>query len=249
MLVFAIAVPLVIVGRPLGVIGAARIPVVDLALAFVPMIAAVVLEFHRGERSAVTSFLKNSLDPRIFSDRRGLLVAVGLAPLIYALTLLAIGIHEGGAVMHFGNRTASNLLAMFALFAALAVGEEVGWTGFATEPLQYRFGSLGAALTLAVIWWLAHLPSMAAVGATTNDLAWWGLGAIGVRVLMVWLFDTTRQSVVAVIVFHALLNTGRMAVFPAEGARFASEYQIASYLVIAALAAIALVVSRARLAR
>ena len=243
MLVFVLAAPLVIAGRSLGVINAARIPVADLALAFIPMLAALVLEFRHNGWSAVTSFIKQALDLRVLRDPCGILITLGLSPLIYALTVVAVSIH-GSSVPTFGNTSALHLLLMFLMFYALAVGEEVGWTGYATQPLQMRYGSLRAALILAAIWWLAHLPSMAAVGATTTDMAWWGLGAIGVRVLMIWLFDTTQQSVMAVILFHALLNTGRVAIFPAEGSRFIPEYQIGSYLIIGVIATIVVATPR-----
>ena len=79
---------------------------------------------------------------------------------------------------------------------------------------------------------------MLAVGATGTDVAWWVLGAIGVRVLMVWLYNNAGQSTFAVIVFHALLNTGRIATYPAIGAHYDPQYQAVGHLVTFGLAVV-----------
>ena len=197
------------------------------------MIAALILVVREKGWRAPGGLLKQAFDFTGLKDPRWLLVTVGLAPLIYLLTwaLARLVGYEGISQV---NPTRS--LVYFVMFFFLAVGEEVGWTGYATEPLQSRWGALGAALVLAAPWWLAHLPSMAAIGATTTDMAWWALGAVGVRVLIVWLFNNTSNSILAAVLFHALLNAGRAATFPSAGSQYAPDYQIASYLIIGALA-------------
>lgn len=232
-LVFALAVPIGLAGSSLGVVGVMKIPIADLGLAFVPMIAALILvATEKGWRGA-GGLLKQIFELNALRDPRWLFATLGLAPLIYLLTwaLVRVSGGEGTAEINPAN------MVLFAVFFLLAIGEEVGWTGYATEPLQSRWGALGAALILAVPWWLAHLPSMAAVGATVTDMAWWVLGAVGVRVLIIWLFNNTAKSILAAVLFHALLNAGRVATFPAAGSHYAPHYQIASYLVIGALAA------------
>jgi hypothetical protein len=82
---------------------------------------------------------------------------------------------------------------------------------------------------------------MLAVGATGADIAWWMLGAVGVRVLMVWLYNGAGRSTLAVIVFHALLNVGRIATYPADGAHYDSLYQTTGHVVSFSLAALATV--------
>ena len=232
-LVFTIGIPLALAGISLGVIGAMKIPVTDLGLAFVPMIAALILVAREKGWRVAGGLLKQTFELTALKDPRWLLVTVGLAPLIYLLTW-ALARLVGYEAVSQVNPTRS--LGYFVMFFFLAVGEEIGWTGYATEPLQSRWGALNAALILAAPWWLAHLPSMAAIGATTTDMAWWVLGAVGVRVLIVWLFNNTSNSILAAVLFHALLNAGRAATFPSAGSQYAPQYQIASYLIIGALA-------------
>jgi membrane protease YdiL (CAAX protease family) len=53
--------------------------------------------------------------------------------------------------------------AIFAFYAFGALFEKIGWTGYATGPLQRRYGVLGAGLIIGTVraiwhivpWWLA----------------------------------------------------------------------------------------------
>jgi hypothetical protein len=139
------------------------------------------------------------------------------------------------------------LAVLFGLFLVLAAGEEVGWTGYALDPLKARWGPLGASLILAVPWWLGHLPSMREIGATAGDVAWWGLAAIALRIVVTWLYDGAGRSLCAAVVFHALLNLSRIVAYPAEGSHYDSAYQAVGSA-IAAILAVGLVwrVSRMR---
>ena len=141
----------------------------------------------------------------------------------------------------------ARIVPLVVLFVALAAGEEVGWTGYAFGAMQRRWGGLAASVVLAGPWWLGHLPSMAAIGATWADMAWWVVGAVGLRIVMAWLYNRTGASLFAVIVFHALLNVSRVAIFPVVGAHYLTAYQAAADVVIAGLAVAVVVSTRAGL--
>jgi len=241
-LVAALACPLWLTSDALGTLGAMRIPVADLALAFVPMTATLLLTALRARAGGPLALLRRSFDPRI-AGRRWVAATLLLAPLIYLLTG-ALMAATGQLFLPHGDPWALALL--LAGFFALAAGEEIGWTGYATDPLQARYGALGAALVLAVPWWLAHLPSMLQMGATGADIAWWALGAVAVRVLIVWLYDNSGRSVFAVILFHALLNTGRIATFPLVGGHYDPDWQTTAQLVSFGLAVAAVLTWRPR---
>lgn len=91
------------------------------------------------------------------------------------------------------------------IFLLAAASEEVGWTGYATDPLQERLSPLRASLLLGVIWALFHvIPWFQVHGAI-----WTGgqaLATIVFRVVMVQLYNRTGRSVLAPILFHALIN-------------------------------------------
>ena len=247
LLVLALAAPLWLVSDRLGVIGALRIPVSDLALAFTPMLVALGLTAWRGGLGGAASLLRRAFDPRSLRGARWVAATILLPPAIYltSWTLMRLS----GANHPIPAPDGLRLVLLLALFLLLAAGEEVGWMGYAFEPLQRRFGPVGASLVIAVPWWLGHLPSMAAIGVSPGDMAWWMLGALGLRVIMTWLYNGAGASLFAVVLFHALLNLSRIAVFPSVGAHYVGSYQAVAYLLVGAAAAAILWATRGRLGR
>ena len=97
-----------------------------------------------------------------------------------------------------------------------AVTEELGWTGFALDPLQKRVGAIGAALLIGAVWAVWHYPALLQAHRSSGWIAWWTLGTISLRLFMVWLFNRTGGSVFAVVVVHATNNLA-WQLFPIHG--------------------------------
>lgn len=240
LLILALAIPLWLMGARLGVIGSLRIPASDLALAFVPMAAALALTARTEGWRAAAGLLRRAFDPTALRGR-WLAATLLLAPVIYLATwLLMRAAGAGGAPPRLDFAT---LGLLFVLFLILAAGEEVGWMGYAFDPLRRRWGATGASLILAAPWWLGHLPSMRAIGAGAADMAWWVLGAVALRILLGWLYQNSG-ALFATILFHALLNLGRIATYPATGSHYDSRWQAAGYIVAGVLAGLVLLRSR-----
>ncbi|MCR5873819.1 CPBP family intramembrane metalloprotease [Phenylobacterium sp. J426] len=231
-LLLALALPVWLASERFGVMGSLRIPVSDLVLAFTPMAAALILVTWREGWRAAMSLLRQAFDPTSLRARHLALSAV-LAPAIYLLTWLVMRAMGGGQGPPLDL---VRLVFLFALFLVLAAGEEVGWMGYAFDPLQQRWGPIGASLILSGPWWVGHLPSMQAIGATPADMAGWAVGAVALRVLIGWLYNLSGGALVTAVLFHALLNLGRIATYPATGAHYSSAWQVTGYLVAGVLA-------------
>lgn len=107
-------------------------------------------------------------------------------------------------------------MTLFAIFLMAAVTEELGWTGFALDPLQKRVGAIPAALLIGAIWAVWHYPALFQAHRSGVWIAWWTLGTISLRLFMVWLFNRTGGSVFAVVVVHATNNLA-WQLFPIQG--------------------------------
>jgi membrane protease YdiL (CAAX protease family) len=99
------------------------------------------------------------------------------------------------------------------LLLALAVngyGEETGWRGFAWPRLRERHGLGGAALLLAVPWAVWHIPTFwldtGMRGFPLLLLPGFLVGMAAGAVVLGWLYERARCSVLVVALFHALLN-------------------------------------------
>lgn len=100
------------------------------------------------------------------------------------------------------------------IFLFIGLGEEPGWRGFALPRLQKNNSPLTASLILAPLWALWHLPLMgnefppAVIPAFLISL-------LGGTLIQTWLFNRTRGSVFAQMLFHATVNTvGAGLIFP-----------------------------------
>ncbi len=239
MLVLVLAVPIWALSQFGLLIGSLKIPVTDLLLAFTPLIAALILIFRAEGTEGLVSFFKRLFDYRRLLRTHWLWPVLLLAPIIYGLTFTGLRLagHDSVPVINFPQ-----VLVLVAIIFVLAIGEEAGWTGYLLDPMQARFGALGASLIIAVPWWLAHIPSIIAIGGTTADIAWWLPGAIALRVLMTWLYNNAGRSTAAVILFHTMLNVGRIIVYPTVGSHYDTTYQITGYGVSFVLAVAVVIV-------
>jgi hypothetical protein len=104
---------------------------------------------------------------------------------------------------------------LFVFFFLGAIAEEVGYTGYATEPMQQRFGALTASIIIGIPWAVWHYPSIIQQGHDATWIAWGTLGTVAVRVLIVWIYNNTGKSLFACILFHTMINLGR-PLFPKD---------------------------------
>ena len=89
-------------------------------------------------------------------------------------------------------------------------GEEVGWRGFALPELQSRYNALISSLILTLFWALWHWPLfLYRPGYMSMDLAGatgWLLSLLTGSILLTWLFNSSRGSVLACAVFHSAID-------------------------------------------
>jgi len=95
---------------------------------------------------------------------------------------------------------------MFALILPFVLGawlEEVGWSGYATERLVPAYGALPAALIIGAVWSIWHYASLLQVNRPTVWIAWWTLGTVAMRVILVRIYLRGGRIVWAPTLFHA----------------------------------------------
>lgn len=215
LLVFALSIPIWAMARLVEIKGLPLdVPVTDLIATFMPMLAACILVFIKEGKTGVIRLLKRAFDFHKIRQKRWLLPAVFGMPAIYLLIYGAMFLLKLPLPVGFDTPFRVLPLLFVAIFIA-AAGEEIGWSGYATEPMQQRWGALKAAIFIGLIWAIWHFPSIIQQGHGWGWIFWGTLGTVGVRVLMVWLFNNTGGSVFVCIVFHSMANFGRI-LFPKD---------------------------------
>ena len=90
------------------------------------------------------------------------------------------------------------------------LGEEPGWRGFALPRLQRLHGPLVASLILGPLWALWHLPFFWVPAwsfpPTLLNVGMFVLAAIPLTIVMTWVFNNTKGSVLMAILVHATFD-------------------------------------------
>jgi membrane protease YdiL (CAAX protease family) len=109
--------------------------------------------------------------------------------------------------------------ALFLLFFLAAIAEELGWSGYALDPLQNRYGALLASLIIGLVWAAWHVVPLLQVDRAPGWIAWWSVATVATRVLHTWLYNNTGKSVFGAALFHAMTNVS-WQMFPNHGSHF-----------------------------
>jgi membrane protease YdiL (CAAX protease family) len=230
LLVTVLSAPLWLVGAGMGFELLPGLPVSALA-AFCPVAAATIVTFRR--RRGVAALLARAFDFDRAPSNLWLLAAA-LLPFAWTAVALVTMLASGRALAPVAVSPVVVVLMILAFFVA-ALGEELGWSGFATEPLLQRWGWLRAALFLGLFWAVWHFVPLVEAHRNAQWIAWWTLGTVAQRIVMVWVFDKTGGSVFAVTLIHA---GGNLCVFAAPGwydPKFTSLSLAAIALIVVAL--------------
>lgn len=104
-----------------------------------------------------------------------------------------------------------NLLTFFMYnLIFFGFGEEVGWRGFALPRFQRTFNALTSSLILTVLWAIWHWPLFFyRPGYTSMDFAGilgWTFSLLTGSILLTWLYNSSRASVLICAVFHSTID-------------------------------------------
>ena len=88
-----------------------------------------------------------------------------------------------------------------------ALGEELGWRGFALPRMQAKWSALTASLILGGIWASWHLPFYLSGAQTLSEFAPTFVVTFIATIPITWLFNNTNGSVLLTTLFHASNGT------------------------------------------
>ncbi|MGD9658644.1 MAG: CPBP family glutamic-type intramembrane protease [Methylocystis sp.] len=74
---------------------------------------------------------------------------------------------------------------IFLMFLVAALGEELGWSGYAIDALQKKRSACQAAILPGVIGAEWHFVPLAQANRSPMWIAWWSVGSVAARVLTV----------------------------------------------------------------
>lgn len=219
--------------------------------AFGPLVAALVMTRLLGGMDGL-----RELWIRITRWRVGWtswVIAIGIPLGLFALSLV-VTVAMGNPLPDLALMGQVNYLPYLGILVlplwiiTYGIGEEVGWRGFALPRLQNGRSALGATLILGVMWSLWHLPAFFYL-ETYMKLGFamfpmFALGIISGAVVLTWLYNTSRGSILMVALWHALFD-----LVSASKASDSTMQTIMSIVIMVLAVVIVLVLKPANLSR
>jgi hypothetical protein len=237
-LVVAFSIPLWIAGQ---LTGWQLVPGLPLAAtgAFCPALAAAILTLWESGRKGLKTLLSRAGDYRRVRDKRWYLVGVLLIPAILLITWLATPIF--GLPLPSPEFAPLETAFLAVAFFVAAEGEELGWSAYATDPMQARWGSLEASLLLGTFWAGWHVIPYFQAGHTPSWVLWQCIGTVALRVIMVWGYNGSGKSVFVLVLMHMMINVGE---FPFPNYTMAYNPEISGVLFVLVAAGIVMFFGR-----
>jgi membrane protease YdiL (CAAX protease family) len=131
------------------------------------------------------------------------------------------------------------VMFVFSIFPGSALGEELGWRGFALPHLQAGRSALRASIVLGALWGAWHLP-LWLTGTDSHPLSLYPafvLTVIASSVLYTWMYNSTGGSLLIIVLYHAASNLPLTLLIAPLGSRMTQPFLIYVAVVVATGAA------------
>ena len=225
-------------GLVLGILGSA-----------IPSLLGIVLTAMVLGRAALRKLLGRLLIWRV--NPTWYLVVV-LLPAAFAGGTIALNALVGDPAISVDVVLLSAVITLaFMIFPGSAMGEEIGWRGYALPRLQTRMSALSASLILGVIWSFYHLPLFFAGSAfrSPSILVPFIISTIALSVILTWVYNSTGGSLLLVILLHATANFPLTLLLEPLGSRAVLPFWLFVGLMVVAAIVVVLVAGPAHLSR
>jgi membrane protease YdiL (CAAX protease family) len=204
----------------------------------VPSTAAILLVAREHSHAEVRRLLRRLLIWRV--GIRWYLAILALT----ALAVLAVWVSTllGLAPAPVIVTTVPVVLSTFLLsiFPGSAMGEELGWRGYALPRLQAGRSALAASLIIGAAWGTYHLP-LFLLGLPTRPLALFlpfALSCVIMSIFYTWMYNGTGGSLLIAVLLHATTNLPLSIVYAPLGERVVPVFWVFDAMLALAAAAL-----------
>jgi uncharacterized protein len=202
-LVYALSTPIWLLGAVSRRQLSADLPVSSF-IWVTPAVAASILVYRENGTAGVTALLRRAFDHRRIRARIWYAPVVLLLPGIHALTYGVLRVT--GSALPTLRFPVVAAVGAFLGFLVAAEFEELGWSGYALDPMQARRDALQASIVLGLVWAVFHCVPLVQHGRSAGWIAWWALSTVAFRVVITWIYNNTGKSVFAAAMAHAMMN-------------------------------------------
>jgi membrane protease YdiL (CAAX protease family) len=207
----------------------------------IPSVVAIVLTAVGLGKAATRKLLGRLLIWRV--GWRWYLVLLAPTALVIG-TISLVAVTRGGPTAALAVPLLSAIITMaFMIFPGSALGEEIGWRGYALPRLQFGRTALTASLVVGSLHGLWHLPLWLR-GDADYQLSVYPaflIQALALSVIYTWLYNSSKGSLLLVVLFHMATNAPlTLVLLPLGIENWALPFWLmAGFTVVAALVVVA----------
>lgn len=215
-LAFILSIPFLVIGSITGIQLLPGLPIAAFST-ICPMLAALILAYWENKGAGVAELLKRAFDYKRIKVKIWYIPILLLMPFVMILSFCVIRLT--GTPIPSPMIEVLITLILCVVFFIGALGEELGWSGYVIDPMQNRMGALLAGTILGLVWAVYHYIGLGQAHRSMEWIAWWSLGTIEMRVILVWIYNNTGKSVFATSLFHMTINV-TWQLFPINGSYY-----------------------------
>jgi membrane protease YdiL (CAAX protease family) len=207
----------------------------------VPSAVAIVLTAVALGKGATRKLLRRLLIWRV--GWRWYLVLLAPTALVIG-TISLVAVTRGGPTAALAVPLLSAIITVaFMTFPGSALGEEIGWRGYALPRVQSTRTALTASLVVGTLHGLWHLPLWLR-GDADHQLSVYPaflIQTLALAVIYTWLYNSTKGSLLLVVLFHTATNAPLTLVLLPLGIEnwILPFWLMAAFTVVAALVVVA----------
>lgn len=183
------------------------------------MVGGISFTYFTQSKESWLEYWSRIIDPKRIRAKWYLIIFLFVPGLMAVAVLLDVA-SGGSAVLLISEKVTPFLSApstivpfLLGVFIYGPFPEELGWRGYALDRLQARWNALVSSLTLGAIWALWHLPLFFIKDTLFYSQGVWSpwfwlfvAGVVPTAVTYTWIFNNTRRSTLAAILFHFMSN-------------------------------------------
>jgi uncharacterized protein len=212
--VFVLSIPFYVLGATGARLSSLPQLPASALMAFVPIVGASIIVVCQRGTSGTVAWYRDLRNLHWHGHAVWYLTALLIMPAV-CIAEFAI-LRLTGSTVPIPQFAFGDAMFMFAAFFIAAIGEEVGWQGYAYPALRKRMGILVSAIVLGLVWALWHVIPFVQLGRSTDWILWHSLSAVALRIIIIWLFENTGGRMIVAVLFHTMINLS-WALFPVAG--------------------------------
>jgi membrane protease YdiL (CAAX protease family) len=218
--------------------------------AFGPSIMGVVSTYRTGGKEAGRELWRRFFQVRRIPLPWWILILIIFPTMAFVGDLIDSAL--GGNPPQVNTETLTSPAGFLGFLLLMILGgplaEELGWRGFALDPLQKNRSALAASLILGVIWALWHLPlffiagtSQAAIGLGSTVFWLWHVQVVALSVIYTWVYNHTDRSILSAFLLHFMGNS-TYSLLSDVGGKLPLQTEVISTLIHLAVATVVVLV-------